>query len=34
MCAPLIQNTLVKQTHNYDHLLEFHSSVGATALES
>ena len=34
MYAPLTQSTLVKQIHNYEHTLDFHSSVGATALES
>ena len=34
MCALLTQSTLVKQTRNYDHTPDFHSSVGATALES
>ena len=34
MCTPLIQSTQVKQTRDYDHTPDFHSSVGATALES
>ena len=34
MCAPLTQNTTVKQTCNYDYTPDFYSSVGATALES
>ena len=34
MCAPLIQNMLVKQTQDYDHTSDFHSSVSATAPES
>ena len=34
MCAPLIQNTLVKQIRNYDHTPGFHSLVGATAIKS
>ena len=34
MCMPLIQNMLVKQTCDYDHTPDFHSLVGATALES
>ena len=34
MCVLLIQNTLVKQTRDYDHTPDFNSSVGATALES
>ena len=33
MCTPLTQNTLVKQTYDYDHTPDFHSSVGAIALE-
>ena len=34
MCAPLTQNTLVKQTRDYGHTPDFYSLVGATALES
>ena len=34
MCAQLTQNTLVKQTRDYNHIPNFHSSVGATALKS
>ena len=34
MCALLTQNMLVKQTRDYDHIPDFYSSVGATALES
>ena len=34
MCKPLTQNTLVKKTRNYDYILDFHSSVGSTVLES
>ena len=34
MCAPLIQNTLVKQTLDYDHTFDFHNSVNASILES
>ena len=34
MWAPLTQNTLVKQTRDYDYIPDFYSSVDATALES
>ena len=34
MCAPLTQNTLVKQTHDYNHTSDFYSSMSAIALES
>ena len=34
MCTPLTKNTLVKQTHGYNDTSDFHSLVGATALES
>ena len=34
MYALLTQNTLIKQIRDYNHTLDFHSSVGATALES
>ena len=34
MCAPLTQNTLVKQTRNFNHTPDFHSLVGATVLKS
>ena len=33
MCALLIQNTLVKQTCDYNHIPNFYSLVGATAIE-
>ena len=33
MCMPLTQNTLVKQTCEYNHTLDFHSLVGATTME-
>ena len=33
MCAPLTQNTLVKQTRDYDHIPDFHSSVAAITLK-
>ena len=34
MCMPLTQNTLVKQTRDFDYTPDFHSSVGAIALKS
>ena len=33
MCVPLIQNTLIKQTRNYDYRPDFYSLAGAIALE-
>ena len=34
MCTPLTQNRLVKQIHDYDHIPDFYSSVGATTPKS
>ena len=34
MYTPLIQNTLVKQICDYNHTLNLHDLVSATALES
>ena len=33
MCMPLIQNMLVKQTRDYNHIPDFHSLVGVIVLE-
>ena len=33
MCTPLTQNTLIKQTCDYDHIPDFYNLVDVTILE-